>query len=200
MDEAVPDEYACRELPRMITPPEYVVTPELARKAALWLGREYDPEEGRADPRVSEAKVFYDYRGGRGYYAVYLYFGPGEMPTWETLERDAGDYFDEAGSFRSFIIPTDKRESFDFRGRESIPRTLYPYETACANLRRFQPAHAWEYERTFVARGDVYFLFRAGDEEVITDLEGRTVAPEILPRIKMYVDPVDVWREIGGEE
>lgn len=200
VDEYVPDDYARQELPRRMTPPEYVVTPELASKAALWFQREYYPEEGHADPQVSEAKTFHDYAGERKYYAIYLYFGPGDIPTWETLEREAGDYFGKAVPFRSFIIPADERESFDFVGTESIPTTLYPHDTAQANIRRSKPGHAWEYERTFVAAGDVYFLFRADDEEIITNAEGRTVTLEDLPRIKIDTGELDVWRKIGEEE
>ena len=82
------------------------VSPELAEKTALLLTEKYNPGEMESGykVRVSEPKVYYNYDRSRKYYVIYLYFGPGQMPTWEDIQKNPGAYEREASYARSYIL------------------------------------------------------------------------------------------------
>jgi hypothetical protein len=177
------------------------VSPELARKAAAYLIHKYNPEEYELgyDVRISEPRIYYDYSGKRKYYAVYAYFGPGDMPSWETLEKERERFIKKANTFRSFIIPADKKEFFYTIGKGTIPITLISHKKAEERLRRTEPSSSWKYHRTIIAGdypGYVYFVFLKGSEEVIVETGGRIIGPEDLPYNDPYPHHYRVWKEI----
>jgi hypothetical protein len=174
------------------------VSPELARKAAAYLINKYHPEEYELgyDVRVSEPRIYYDYTGKRKYYAVYAYFGPGDMPSWDTIEKERESFFKKANTFRSFIIPADKKEFFYTIGKGTIPITLISHKRAEERLRRTEPSSSWEYRRTIIAVDHIYFVFLKGSEEVIVNPGGRIIEPEDLPYHDPYPHHYRIWNEI----
>jgi hypothetical protein len=174
------------------------VSPELAREAAAYLIRKYHPKEYELgyDVRISEPRIYYDYSGKRKYYAVYAYFGPGDMPSWETIEKEQEGFFKKANTFRSFIIPADKKEFFYTIGRGSIPITLISHKRAEERLRKTEPSSPWKYRRTIIAVDHIYFVFQKGPEEVIVNPGGRIIELEDLPYNDPYPHHYRIWNEI----
>jgi hypothetical protein len=174
------------------------VLPQLARAAVPYLIRKYHPEEYELgyDVRISEPRIYYDYSGVRKYYAIYAYFGPGDMPSWETIEKDPDAYFEETNMFRSFIIPADKKEFFDTIGKPTIPLTLHSHKKAEKKLREREPLGAWKYQRTIIATDRVYFVFVKGNKEIIVTTGGSVIDPQELPYLEPSLHDFSIWNEV----
>ncbi len=153
------------------------VSPELARKAAVGMLKT-SPNESRLDTgyplQVSEPREYYSYDGNRKYYVVYTYFGPGDIPTWEQLERKPKR---ETEYFHCFIIPATKKEMPNREGHVNIPLTIRRKVPSEEILKGKFPGQPYEYVKTVIHASSTFFVFNVKGRDVFVDADWGHVYP-----------------------
>jgi hypothetical protein len=159
------------------------VSPELARKAALYILHTLHPEFF-TEPRgfkVSEPRIYPSYNGLRKYYVIYFYNGPGNMPSWSGLERYAGKYKYLNKWFRYFIFPTVKSELPSRSINGGIPPTIGLKPKAEGIIKSKQLFPTPFYSRTIVEGEEIYSVFRSGTKDYLVNTSGLIFSPPDIP-------------------
>ncbi len=181
------------------------VSPELARKAVRWHIEDFYSEDLKEGYRieVSEPTIYSNFDRTLKYYAFYLYNGPGEMPSWSELEKQADDgRFEKDRWLYNIVISGTKKLPPFFRFDSGPPRVISNKKIAGELLEKQHPKGNWRFVRAFIEGMDVYYIFRSGKTEVLTDMCGAIVRPENV-RVKIELIEQDdmercrkEWNEI----
>jgi hypothetical protein len=179
---------------------EDAVTPELAKKAAVYLAKRYwfggDNDSG---VKVSPVRVIYDKTHTRRYYSLFVYAGTGSIPTWEDIEKDPDAYLRlENKPFVSFIIPADKNEWFFVVGKNTIPVICEARRTERLLKSRY-PNDKWVFKETIVGSlFNVYYEYSKNGRETVYAVAGGYIASEDdigTPSI-VYDHNFDIWEKV----
>jgi hypothetical protein len=181
---------------------EYEVTPELAKKAALTFFNDLLPtlhKEIISAPAVSEPKAVYSYDLTRKYYALYVYCGPGNIPSWGVLAGNIGYYRKLYKYFHSYIIPVDKRDYVDRGGFNGIPPFLRGEVDARKSLELNYKPSTITYVRPIISGVNIYLLFKIGMREVVTSPSGGVLQPdEYESNPPLLENPLLFWESISS--
>ena len=147
---------------------ENEVTPELAKKAAVYLflnnvcGRRVDSVN---QVLISDTKVFYNYDSTKYYYVIYIYFGSGDIPTWNDVEASPEKYHNDCWSF---IIPSSKKEMiFDDAGHVGDPTVISLKESAWIIIKTKFPDAEIKYVSTVIQGCKELFVFNVNGREMM---------------------------------
>jgi hypothetical protein len=167
-------------VPATILAGTYDVSPELAREVAYSMYNipYFTAPEREYPVEMSEPKVYLNIDGKVKYYVFYFYGGQREMPSWDELEKSAiaGEIPD--GRWYSFIISGDKRLAPCVRGDFCPPRVILNIKEVRERLESEHPRGNWRYAGTRIELTVVFYVFRSGGEEVITNMFGEIIDPK----------------------
>lgn len=157
------------------------VTPELAKKAALYLLDKYHHGafETGYPVRLSGVKTFTNYAGDLINYEVYIYAGPGDIPTDAELEKRVKDNDDNGAKWiRSYIIPANKTRIPDKAGQIGCPLTIMKKITAEKALAAAYPNDKAIYLRTVIeGRRIVWYVYKVKGNEILVNGSGEIAEP-----------------------
>lgn len=184
------------------------VTPELAKKAAVYILFSHPPQNIREYKQLTllGPKKFYNYERTSKYYVFVFYYGPGDEPTWDDITNPKRrSYFNEYYAI-TVTIPASKDELPLQPGWGGFPRIITSRETAMGVLTAQFPGEEIEYQRSIIEGWEIFDVFIVGGrEKLYYGLNGVVINPNkrfgkhCPPDPRRYTEMVEVfWKEVNA--